>query len=180
MTRPTGYFPWCKSCHAEAQKRYARVRVPAGDGKTCPTCLRPMDKPHANRIFCSLRCKERAKRWKVFGLTPQEFQSLTASGTCPLCGDRVKRWVIDHNHATGETLGPVCQKCNQYLLVGVRHNPAIARRLIEFLEHPPVERALGERRFAGPESASQIHRMWLWGSAEQRERPQRARKPRAA
>lgn len=162
-TRPHGYFPWCKECHKSKQKQYSKIVVmEQASGNCCPVCLISLGEAHPNRIYCGAKCKGRAKRWEHFGLTPDNFRELTASGKCPLCYCNVTRWAIDHNHETGETTGPVCHRCNQYLLAGSKHKLEIAKALVSYLDNPPVRRLLGEKRYVGPNSSSKLHRMWLW------------------
>jgi len=99
----------------------------------------------------------------MYGLSPTDFDRLTETGRCPLCGVGVrKRWEIDHNHQTGATTGAVCSRCNQYLLTGSKHDVEIAKRLVEYLTVTPVERLLGEKRYGAPPGTSTKHRIWLW------------------
>lgn len=172
-TRPHGYFPWCKLCHSLKQKAYNTFVVPeaelTGDG-ACLTCRRPLGgDAHFNRLYCSAKCKLRLQRLKLFGLTPDDFRKLTVSGKCPLCNCNVNRWAIDHDHETGETMSPVCQRCNQYLLVGSKHRLAVAKALVEYLTESPVRKMFGERRYVGKQTSSNIHRMWLWTGKEPNE-----------
>lgn len=125
-------------------------------------CLVGLEGTHANRKFCSNRCKDKARRWETFGLTPGDYRVLTAGGRCPICNKKVRRWEIDHNHTTGEVTGAVCRVCNGFLLAYTYHDVEIARGLLEFLENPPVSRLFGERRYVGPPQVSQLHRMWAW------------------
>ncbi len=57
-----------------------------------------------------------------------------------------------------------------YALVGVMHSVEIAEKLAEFLSNPPVRKMLGERRYVGPQSSSQIHRRWAWTGQEENEK----------
>ena len=164
-TRTSGFYPWCKQCHVESQKKYGNPEtnnaLAVSGAKTCPTCLREIS-GHANRVFCSASCKGRALRWKGFGLTPDNFRELTSSGKCPLCLCNVTRWAIDHDHKTGESMGAVCQRCNQYLLAGAKHDIAVADRLLDFLKNPPIRRLFGQKTYVGPAGTSKMHRVWLW------------------
>src|SRR5882672_7363587 len=96
-SRPNGLYPWCKSCHKLAQVSYKKKRPNGVDGGKCETCSAFMGKVHPNRRFCSPRCKDRSKRWSLFGLTPSDYAVLTASERCPICDKKPKRWSIDHN-----------------------------------------------------------------------------------
>jgi endogenous inhibitor of DNA gyrase (YacG/DUF329 family) len=161
----TTRFPWCKACVGEYNKgrRSRRWTGEPGD-KECPVCDEPLGGTHSNRVYCSNSCKEKARRYRVFGLEPHEYRQLRDSqeGRCPICGKNVKLWALDHDHATGETMGVTCSICNHELLAYSYHDPEIVRRLLSFLLYPPVRTMFGERRYVGPEQLSQKHRMWAW------------------
>jgi hypothetical protein len=164
-TRNNGRFPWCKTCVSEARSEARRV-IHVGDGdRQCPVCERRLaENSRANRIYCSDRCKGRAGKLRTYGLEPEEYRALIVAtgGLCPICKKRIKKWCIDHNHDTGETLGVVCVRCNTSLLAYTYHNAEIARNLADFLEKPPVVTLLGEKRYVGPQAISQLDRMWAW------------------
>ena len=176
-TRSTGKFPWCKPCvlasrQARKAKERAAVREPAAPGqRACDGCGASIEGMHANRVYCSMSCKDRARRVRTFGLETDEYLELIAAmnGRCPICQKKVTKWQLDHNHTTGETTGVTCTVCNVQLLAYSYHNPEIARRLVEYLTEPPVRRMFGERRYTGPESVSQVDRMWGWRKKGQRE-----------
>lgn len=172
-TRSSGKFPWCKPCVLESRRdarKRPRLVQPTLDGiddSICPGCEQPLGRVHANRRFCGDPCKEKVRRWKTFGLEPDEYRKLVAAqnGKCPICRKNVRKWVIDHNHATGETTGVTCQICNQALLAYTKHDPEVARRLAAYLDAPPVRAMFGERRYVGPEAVSNLDRMWGWAQA---------------
>jgi hypothetical protein len=146
------------------QRERKQLRWTGGDGKECPVCLEPLGGTHANRVYCSFSCKEKARRYRTFGLEPPEYNQLLAAqdGRCPICRKKVTLWALDHDHKTGETMGLTCSICNHQLLAFSYHDVEIARRLVAFLETPPVRTMFGERRYVGPEQLSQLHRMWAW------------------
>lgn len=169
VTRPTGYFPWCKICHCAKQKEYRRKKIEVietGAGKACAVCLVIMPNAHSNRMYCSNLCKRRASRWALYGLVPEEFRKLTASGRCPICQCAVKKWAVDHNHQTGETYGPICTGCNVGIVAGSHHSIEKVKRLLAFLENPPTRALSEERKYVGQLGSSQLHRMWLWKSSQ--------------
>lgn len=169
-TRPSGKFPWCKECvldsrRATKEQDKLRERVPAKDGeRTCPGCLSSIEGLHSNRMYCGDPCKDRVRNWRTFGLEPDEYRALIASndGRCPICARRVKRWALDHNHATGEVTGAICSVCNQTLLAYSRHDLSVAMRLVEYLRNPPLRGLLGEARYVGPETLDQLERIKGW------------------
>jgi len=173
-------YPWCKACHNTYQAVYrennradllARKRM-AGKAETiarqqalsercCSVCLGPVT-GRINKVFCGPKCRDQHERYDSYGINPEEFKESTKSGHCPLCLCKVIKWQIDHDHETGETTGPVCRRCNQYLLAGSKHDVEIAKRLVEFLTNPPIRALTGEKRYAAPARTSKLHRIWLW------------------
>src|ERR1700677_3796793 len=107
--RRTGIFPWCKQCHRDYQKIYReanpdvikerkrkynelnreaianRKRIRKGllpiviKDRFCPFCKGPVI-GKLNKIFCNPKCTDKFERLDMHGLTPDEFQKLTASG----------------------------------------------------------------------------------------------------
>lgn len=169
-TRVSGKFPWCKACVMDRRRETkiedaARERMPAQPGdRACPACLTSLNGMHAARVYCSTPCKDRARRWKTFGLEPDDYRKLVAAtnGQCPICRRNVKKWVLDHNHHTGETTGVVCSTCNQSLLAYSGHDISIAQRLVTYLSSSPLRAALGEPRYVGPEALAQQERLAGW------------------
>lgn len=159
------HFPWCKACVSVYNKGRQQTKWVGTSGeRECPVCDTPLGGTKASRVYCSNSCKEKARRYRTFGLDPHEYRALITAqdGRCPICQKRVKVWALDHDHATGETMGVTCSICNHELLAYSYHDVEIARRLLAFLESPPVRVMFGERRYVGPEQLSQKHRMWAW------------------
>lgn len=166
-TRKNKLYPWCKPCHADKQKTYRKIVLsPGTGGLACLHCGKDMGiDAHPNRRFCSDKCKDRFRLLADYGLAPKEFEALTDSGKCPICLKTVMKWDIDHNHNTGETYGAVCTSCNQGILAGSCHDIEKVKRLLDFLESPPIRTLTGESRYTGPERSSQNKRDWLWKNA---------------
>ncbi len=75
--------------------------------------------------------KKRTKQWQKdnpeavahirrqtrYGLSRQQYVQMVeeANGVCKLCGEKPKRLVVDHNHATGKVRGLICDFCNKGL-----------------------------------------------------------------
>lgn len=163
-SRATGKFPWCKSCVSKHRTEARKVVHNGSSEKKCPVCEKHIGGTHKNRIYCSEQCKDKARRYRMYGLSPEEYKFLIKSmeGRCPICKNKVNRWEIDHNHKTGETYGPACRICNGFLIAYTGHSVERAERLVEFLKNPPVRKLLGEKRYVGPDQLSQMHRMWAW------------------
>ena len=127
----------CQPCYQRESRRQKIALRNAG--RVCENCLEKMpDAARGNRRYCSMKCKYQARNIRTYGLTSSDFRELTASGRCPICLNKVKRWQIDHRHSDNLTFGAVCYSCNAFLLAGSRHDVDIARRLVEYLEHPPA------------------------------------------
>lgn len=128
--------------------------------RECPMCLTPFER-HANARYCSSVCKTRAAKVAKYGLSATEYRLLIEStgGRCPICKKKVKRWNVDHDHETMRTTGVTCALCNGYLLAFTYHDPEIARRLLDYLENPPVDKLFGER-ITRDYKNTDISRLW--------------------
>lgn len=140
----------------------------AANGHTCPLCDAEI-RGHANRRYCSNYCRDRvASLRKQYNLSVEQYRKLLedAGGRCPICTKRVKKWVVEHNHETGEVTGIVCTRCNVGLLAYSDHDVETARRLVEYLDNMPSVRVLGAAPIVpdDPEGKlrgkSKFHRKW--------------------
>ena len=91
-------------------------------------------------------------RLAKYGLTPEDWASLLAieGYRCPCClkpFGPTRAPHTDHSHASYETRGLLCLHCNQ-LIAALHDDPDFARRLADFLEHPPAAQLPGPRRRA--------------------------------
>jgi hypothetical protein len=80
----------------------------------------------------------RRKREREFGLTHDEFLALldVQAGVCAICGngnDGPRQLSIDHDHATGQVRGLLCDRCNP-MLGYARDNIAVLEAAIEYLK----------------------------------------------
>jgi hypothetical protein len=93
-----------------------------------------------------LRNSHRTHLKKRFGLTPEEFEILSAAsdGTCGICRrpePRKRRLSLDHDHATGRLRGFLCGRCN--LLLGyVNDNPDLLVAAATYLRSADLGAAL--------------------------------------
>jgi hypothetical protein len=60
---------------------------------------------------------EETRRWNLatrYGLSPAQYEELMSKqrGMCALCGNEMKRPVVDHCHSTGKVRGILCHPCN--------------------------------------------------------------------
>lgn len=137
-SRPSGKFPYCKSCVSASRNTYKereRNRLYEKARRDADPDLR------ANRVD-----QERARRYKrLYGITVDEYDKMFEfqDGSCAICGrpPKNKRLAVDHDHKTGAVRGLLCHICNQTL-----HNKITKEWLFEAYEYlnlPPVGSALG-------------------------------------
>lgn len=75
----------------------------------------------ARRLYTTARGRKVHRKWK-YGMSTDEVDAMfEAQGrACAICRKQepgtVRGWHIDHDHATGDTRGILCQRCNH--LVG--------------------------------------------------------------
>jgi len=147
-SRKDGYYPWCKVCR-KSYIRSSSIKSHKSDDNTrlCLTCKVGIGGSHPNVKYCGQKCKSKASLARTYGLTIDEYQTVIDStgGKCPICLKRTQRWCMDHKHDTGETFGPVCNACNTKLIAWTFHDPEVARRLVEFIENPPVRKLFGPK-----------------------------------
>lgn len=146
--RPDGKYPYCRACRKRYITNAKKIpRITNDYSKACGWCEAPIGGTHPNLKYCSDPCKSRASLAFSYGLTVEEYKSLIADmgGLCPICKRVVKIWHMDHEHESGETFGVVCTTCNTKLLAWTFHDIEIAKRLVEFLENPPVRTKYGLR-----------------------------------
>lgn len=83
----------------------------------------------------------RNKRYlKEYGITLDQYNDMLSrcNFRCEICGEQHreeqwKRLCVDHNHATNEVRGLLCDDCNQ-ALGRTKENPAIILGLIGYLD----------------------------------------------
>lgn len=90
-----------------------------------------------------------------YGIDLEDYQALWSSqdGHCAICQratGATRRLSVDHDHAIGDgdwraVRGLLCRPCNK-ILGHLRDDPEAARRLMSYLENPPAQSVLAERR----------------------------------
>lgn len=164
-TRADGKYPWCVDCQKDSS---ARRRFQASDeepnGHVCPLCDTVV-RGSKNRRYCSDYCKYRIKSLKRnFGLNVDQYRAMIAAtgGSCPLCGCRPSKWVVDHDHATGLITGVVCTPCNVGILAHSRHDVARVDALRAYLVDTPAQRIgiVLEVPEHYRNTRSNIHKVW--------------------
>lgn len=109
--------------------------------KTCKTCRtkgRDFEKEAIrHRAYMKeqrLKNPERLRRnWErsTYGACKEDFNY----SECAICGS-TEKLCIDHNHATGEVRGLLCNLCN-FALGHFQDSTIKMRKAIEYLENPP-------------------------------------------
>jgi len=106
---------------------------------------------------CSSRAAHAAHIRREYGIEPDVYDSLLQwqGGRCYICRrvPRTRRLAVDHDHDTGEVRGLLCadndRGCNHAILGNIT-SLDMARRIVEYLEKPPLRRMrAGEPRPAG-------------------------------
>ncbi len=147
-----GIYPTCKQCVKIRRTEIVEERLAgthaSGDGsKICEWCEVSIG-GRRNKKFCKESCAQKARRVRSYGITVAEYKNLLAeqNGVCRLCQRETTNWNIDHNHNTLETYGIICGTCNSQLVAWTFHDIEIAKRLLDYLENPPIRQRLGIRQ----------------------------------
>lgn len=119
---------WCAGCQTFVPLFYTR-------GSRCQACASAA--AHLQHIRAT------------YGLTPEQYQALFdwQGGRCYICRrqSRSKRLAVDHDHVTGAVRGLLCpdetRGCNHAILGNIK-DLAMAQRVVEYLERPPMVRVL--------------------------------------
>jgi recombination endonuclease VII len=172
----------CRACHRTYIKRpdviaHRRERYAANAEQHRVKNRSPERRKYAREWAAQPEQKAKQAARKLMrdhGLTPDQLETLRASqdGKCAVCGDPLKHGAthIDHDHATGQFRGLLCQRCNmaEGLLKG---SPTRARRLAEYLEsHAPRLRLVGSDKFetdlVNPETGAKSRTFALAGKVD--------------
>lgn len=119
------------------------------EGDISPVCKMCGKKlPPKRRMYCSDKCANRAAWVKAYGLAPEDYRELLGDGRCVICGRKMKKVNVDHDHKTGLVRGLVCGSCNKRVLT-VIFQPIQAFRLLQYLVDNPAKLLSGEPRVVG-------------------------------
>lgn len=128
---------WCAGCQSSVPLWYC-------SGSRCKACASTA--AHGQRLR------------SVYGISDEDYRGLLElqGGRCFICR-RVtkKRLAVDHDHETGQVRGLLCadseRGCNHAILGNVK-DVAMAQRIVEYLENPPMARLAAARAVLRPSS----------------------------
>jgi hypothetical protein len=112
--------------------------------------------------------KTKSRLWKFYRLNPEDWKKINEyqKGVCAITGKPPKKQTlsVDHNHSTGEVRGLLSIWVNRGLAC-FNDDPALLRAAADYLENPPVRKALGRSVF-GILGRSVQKKKIVYGSAE--------------
>ena len=117
-SKPNGILNLCKHCNNQNTKKYRKTsdrskeREPDRKRKQA---YRFQDKEKYNAY---MRDYMKEYRPKLYGITVEKHSELllAQNNACAICKEVPKTTLcIDHNHATGEVRGLLCNQCNKAL-----------------------------------------------------------------
>jgi hypothetical protein len=139
----------CKTCEeyklADSANFLERPETTFGFRSSCKPCFRA----ERAKKRATEEGKEANKKYRLkssFGITLDEFNELKEQqdNECPICNrkeseffskttsGKVKGFVVDHNHETGEVRGLLCSECNVGLGF-LQDSPEVLQRAILYL-----------------------------------------------
>lgn len=131
---PEGYR-WCAGCQTFVPKWYTT-------GSRCKACASVAAHKHRLR--------------SVYGISDEDYRDLLKlqDGRCFICRRITKkRLAVDHDHETGQVRGLLCadneRGCNHAILGNIR-DIAMAQRIVEYLQNPPMARLAAARATLPP------------------------------
>lgn len=129
---------WCAGCQT-----FVLLKDCGKTASRCRTCVSVS--AHAGMIQRTYMIKDSDGTIRPF--TSDDYDRLyrLQSGRCYICHDRprTKRLAVDHDHGSNLVRGLLCadseRGCNAAILGNIR-DLAMAKRIVEYLEHPPASR----------------------------------------
>lgn len=112
---------FCKVCGLDKPlSDYYNKRLPSGNAGHSAWCKECTKQNHRD-IYASPEGKERLRnndRRSKYGIEKEHYTGLLKeqNGLCAICGHSLKtKCCVDHNHATGQIRGLLCDSCNRGL-----------------------------------------------------------------
>jgi hypothetical protein len=130
----------CSKCKRRESWRRGNSRRQSPIGRACCRCKKIRAEEDGKH---SGYCKDCLRWWGIereYGLTQPQYEAMldTQGNGCAICGRAPEGSYpgmlhVDHCHETGQIRGLLCQVCN--LSLGkFQHDPALFRRVVEYLE----------------------------------------------
>jgi hypothetical protein len=132
-----GLASWCKVCLSSVEQPRAitpRICTKCGEKKAASEFGSRRCSGDGLKSWCRL-CARRIQVLRTYGLRPEvHLQMLESVNFTCLCGKPLTVYSnIDHDHATGEIRGSLCQACNRGLGM-FRDDSAALRKAVDYLE----------------------------------------------
>ena len=149
-----GYGTTCRRCDNERQATeyrakqayFSEMQIGAPDILRCSSCRieRPFSefRNHAGLKWGKFKvcgpCLSDQRRLRIYGVTPEQFKAMVdvQGGACAIClkvPDDSFGLCVDHDHATDEIRGLLCNPCNRTIGV-LGDDVAILERAISYLK----------------------------------------------
>lgn len=126
----------CSRCQEDKPVHDFPVRRASRDGRDsyCKPCHNANGRETIKRLYGNSRHYHLKQR---FGIGSAEFDAMVEAqgGLCAVC-KRSRAVHVDHDHATGEVRGILCEPCNGGL-GQFRDSVTTIRKAIEYLNDPP-------------------------------------------
>jgi hypothetical protein len=91
---------------------------------------------------CASIANHASRTKSVYGIDGERYNALlnVQGGRCAICRNmpKTKRMPVDHDHATGEPRGLLCDKCNHELLGAAHDRVEILEAAVYYLRNPPL------------------------------------------
>lgn len=119
----------CSACKESRAKEHFTKNRGRHDGlnNQCRVCTSKSNKKyraaHPERLkrYAERTSRRRRGNWykKTYGITIEAYEAMYAAqnGLCAICNGKnaKRRLAVDHEHATGQVRGLLCNRCNQML-----------------------------------------------------------------
>ena len=123
------------------------------DLEIVPKPLKSKRKSKPKKYYCK-SCQSAINRDKrlqrLFNITSNEYNKILVyqNNVCAICLSPPKnmKLAVDHRHGSGLISGLLCWQCNN-AIAKLRDDVGRAKRAYEYLNDPPVTKALGEPRY---------------------------------
>lgn len=120
----------CVNCLRAWKRQKRRKQHPLQD-LACRVCGEFFQQRRGNQVYCNRSCLKTANI--AYARRSKDGRRDVVGGACEVCGVILKQRFWDHDHATGDFRGWLCNGCNAALGFA-RDNPATLRALATYLE----------------------------------------------